>query len=109
MIRLTSKVSIYVPSTTDVSVTIDTSSWVAKVASTLSSYFGGATSTEASGFWVSDKDGLVREKVTIVYAYCTSSDLELRQADVLALAEEMKAELKQEAVSVEINNELYLI
>ena len=109
MLHLSSKVSIYVPSTTAVSVSIDTSDWVAKVAGTLSAYFGGATATEASGFWVSEASELIKEKVTIVYAYCTSEDLSLKREAVLALAEEMKQALKQEAVSVEINNELYLL
>lgn len=109
MLQLSSKVSIYVPSTTSVSVSIDTSDWVAKVAATLSTYFGGATATEASGFWVSDASELIKEKVTIVYAYCTSEDLSLKREAVFALAQEMKEALAQEAVSVEVNNELYLI
>ena len=58
---------------------------------------------------VSERDGLVLEDTTIVYAYCTAEDLEKHAADVEAFALAMKRDMHQEAVSVEVNRELYII
>ena len=109
MIKLGCKVSVYVPSTTDINIKTDNSEQVAKTAEMLSSKFGGATATKALGLWMSDSQGLVREEVTIVYAYCTSEQLELHADDVVTYCENLRDEMKQEAVSLEINGELYFI
>lgn len=58
---------------------------------------------------MSDNAGLVREAVTIVYAACTAAQLRERLPDVLTLAQQIKAEMQQEAVSAEINGTLYII
>lgn len=71
--------------------------------------FGGATAQESNGFWMSNTAGLVRETVTIVYANCTADQLRERLPDVLTLAQQIKREMAQEAVSAEINGTLYII
>lgn len=109
MTQLSSKVTIYVPSTVNVKEKANTRIWHDRIAKYLSANFGGATSTKASGYWVSDSGELVKENVTLVYAYCTSKDLSLKKNDIFALAQEMKEALSQEAVSVELDNTLYLV
>lgn len=58
---------------------------------------------------MSDTAGLVRETVIIVYANCTAEQLRYRLPDVLTLAQQIKQDMAQEAVSVEINGTLYII
>ena len=72
-------------------------------------WFGGATAQQSTGYWLSESAGLVREAVTIVYAACTAEQLREHLPDVLQLAQQIKAEMQQEAVSAEINGTLYII
>lgn len=106
---LSSKVSIYVPSTTNVSEQTDNTEQVRKVMSKLSEMFGGATASEAVGGWMSQTAGLVLEKVTIVYAFCKETDLQNNIGEVLAICEDLKKEMQQEAISLEINGQLSFI
>lgn len=108
-IKLDQRVAIYVPATDNVNEAVDNSAMVESCAAMLSEFFGGATIQPGRGAWVSDRDGLVLEDTTIVYAYCTAEDLENHAADIEAFALEMKAAMHQEAVSVEVNRELYII
>lgn len=110
MIPLRSKVSIYVPSTNNVNELVDNSAMVDYVHTKLSELFGGATCAPAIGGWVSESGELVKERVTIVYAFCTDEQLE-RNLDehVLPLCEKIKKDMSQEAVSLEVNGELYFI
>lgn len=108
-IELACSVKVYVPSTTDVDVVTDTQEWVDHFLKLLSEEFGGATSTPALGAWISDTGALVKEDVTIVFAYCTQDDLQKNIGAVIEGAELMKSDLHQEAIAVEINNKLYLL
>ena len=109
MFKLSSKVTVYVPSTQDINVEVDTTEWVDAVATLLSDCFGGATSTEALGCWVSPQAGLVKEKTTMIFAYCKEEDLNNHIEAVIEICESMKKELKQDAVALEINGEMYFI
>jgi len=74
----------------------------------LSKLFGGATASVAEGAWINDSGTLIREQVTIVYAFTgTLSDVLIDH--VIALCEKIKAEGRQEAVSLEVNGELFFI
>lgn len=64
MIELSSRLTVYVPSTKNINEVIDNTEYVNKTASMLSEYFGGATATEASGYWTSD-DILVEQIVNV--------------------------------------------
>lgn len=108
---LSERVAIYVPGTCGPA-TADAAladSMTARAAARLSELFGGATISVAAGAWMSDTHGLIREAVNIVYSYCTPAQLNDHARDVLALAQEVKREMAQEAVSVEVNSSLYLI
>lgn len=110
MIPLRSKVSIYVPSTNNVNEQVDNSAMVDYVHTRLSSIFGGATCAPAIGGWVSESGELVKERVTIVYAFCTDEQLERHlDTEVLSICEKIKKDMSQEAVSLEVNGELYFI
>lgn len=102
---LDSKVSIYVPSTTDVDKPVDNRKQVMETIKRLSSMFGGATASNAGGGWVSESGETVIEHVTIVYAFCTSEQLSEKFDDVLAICDGIKHGMGQEAVTLEINGQ----
>ena len=109
LIKLGSKVAIYVPSTVETNKQIDSSEYVKKTLEFLSQSFGGATSTAAMGCWMSQQHGLIRESVEVCYSYTDTVNLEKNIDAVLNYCESLKKEMKQEAVSLEVNNELYFI
>ena len=108
-VTLPQRVALYVPGTQGPDTATDNAAQVERVAAEFSRMFGGATAQESTGFWMSEAAGLVREKTTIVYAACTADQLRDRLPDILTLAQQIKAEMAQEAVSAEINGTLYII
>ena len=107
--KLDKNIKIYVPSTTDVDKKIDTSKNVDETLTLLSNKFGGSTSTKGTGTWVTEKSKLVKEEVTICESYCTGSALKHSLTEVIEYCEDLKKELNQEAISLEVNSELYFI
>lgn len=106
---LDSKVSVYVPSTINVSEQVDNSEQVRRVITELSHLFGGATATSAVGGWISESGETIIEHVTIVYSFCTSEQLREHFEDVYAIAERIKHDMSQEAVTLEINGQVKFI
>lgn len=106
---LSSKVSIYVPSTVNVNEATDNTKQVREVMAKMSQMFGGATASEAVGGWMSQSAGLVLERVTIVYAFCKESDLHANIEQIIEICENLKKEMNQEAISLEINGQLSFI
>ena len=100
---------IYVPSTVDVDRPVDSSAAVSGCLSFLSGLFGGATALHASGAWVSDSAGLVLEDVTICYAFTNLRGLLRGRRAVLAYAKDLRDNMSQDAVSVEIDGRLYFV
>ena len=109
LIPLNHKITIYVPSTQGTSTEADNQQYIDTTARLLSAFFGGATSTPAVGYWVSDVEGLVKEHPTLVYAYAEESDFIKHIDAILDYCYKLKQDLQQEAISLEIDNKLYLI
>lgn len=109
MFKLSSKVTVYIPSTTNIDKQIDNSKYVNECASLLSECFGGATSTPALGYWLSPSIGLVKENTTMIFAYAAESDLQKNVDKVVDYCENLKTELSQDAIALEINGEMYFI
>ena len=107
--KLSSKVIVYVPSTINVNEEIDNTEYVNVCASLLSDCFGGATSTQALGYWMSGTAGLVKEQTTMVFAYASEADLQAKIELVIDYCETLKSELSQDAIALEINGEMYFI
>jgi hypothetical protein len=106
---LNSKVAIYVPSTINVSEECDNTQYVKNTIKQLSTWFGGATATPAIGGWVSAAGEVVVENVSIVYSFCTTEDLQKYAADIIALCESIKHDMRQEAVTLEINGQVKFV
>ena len=109
MFKLSSKITVYVPSTSDINTPCETAEYVDACATLLSNCFGGATSTETLGYWTSPTAGLVKERSTMVFAYCSDADLNKHAEKVIDFCEAMKNELKQDAIALEINGDMYFI
>lgn len=65
-LKLSSKITVYVPATNGIDQAADNTEQVKKTAALLSELFGGATSTPALGYWMSPAAGLVAEATTVV-------------------------------------------
>lgn len=103
------RVAIYVPSTVNVNEPTDNKAQVLNTIKRLSELFGGATASEAVGGWVSQAGETVLERVTIVYAFCTSDQLHKHFNDVYGIAVGIRDEMKQEAVTLEVNGQVKFV
>lgn len=108
LIKLSDKIVAYIPATIH-NLPCDNTDYVNKVADFFSLNFGGATSTQAKGFYHSEKVGLIVENTTLVTAYCNSGKLENSLDAFLKLMSSIKGDMEQESVAFEINNEMYFI
>lgn len=108
-VTLPQRVALYVPGTQGPDTATDNAAQVERVAREFCGWFGGATAQQSTGYWLSDAAGLVREAVTIVFAACTAAQLREHLPDVLQLAQQIKQEMQQEALSIQIDEALYII
>lgn len=108
-LKLSSKVTVYVPATQGVNMAADNTRQIEATAALLSECFGGATSTPALGYWMSPAVGLVAEKTTVVFAYASDADLQEHIGRVVDHCDTLKREMQQEAIALEINGEMYFI
>lgn len=107
---LNHSIALYIPSTFNGNEKIDTSIFVHGTRRLFSEFFGGATSYKATGSWVSDTHGLVNETVHIVQSYADNASFNTANLnEVRKFAEYLKAFLRQEAITLEIDNQLYFI
>lgn len=103
------KVAIYVPSTVDVDKEVNNEQQVLQIIKKLSPLFGGATASDAVGGWVANDGQTVIEKIKIVYSYCTSEQLKENIDTILEICENLKKEMLQEAITLEINGQVKFI
>lgn len=109
--KLNHKVTIYIPSTIDGNKPArrEQRKQTKKAMREFSAMFGGATKTAAVGAWISETKGLITERQNLVYSYTDCDTLKSNVDKVKALAERLRQEMKQECVSLEIDNELQFI
>ena len=105
------KIAVFIPSTMNVHETASTeiiNRWVRSAKEQFAELFGGFTSHNAVGGWVSPEHGLVEENVTVVESYTDEYGLN-RLSEVKAFARRMAMALMQEAVAVEVDHSLHLV
>jgi hypothetical protein len=104
------KIGLVIPSTINVSETASpelVGLWVKRAKMQFAELFGGYTSHNAVGGWMSSQ-GLVEEEVTVVASF--TDDLGLNQlTEVKAFARRMAKALSQEAVAIEIDHRLEFV
>lgn len=104
-------VKIYVPSTVNGSIPITDEAheqYVDQALAKFSSLFGGATSIAGKGGWIDENKKLIKEKVTIVYSFAEKLDNQSLN-DVVAYAKQLKLDLTQSSVSLEVDGKMYFI
>lgn len=108
-LSLDHSIGIFVPSTVDVNQSVSNETQVQATLAFLGSLFGGATSSEAEGVWQSEDQNLVVERVTIVKTFVSQKALEKHLDEVVKFATRLKTEMKQEAVAIDVDNQLILV
>lgn len=108
-VALRSTVRIYIPSTKDVDKHCDTSDYTNQALKLLYECFEGATSTKALGAWISQSTKLVKEEVTMCFAYCKEKDLERHIDAIYDFCLKMKKDLQQESIALEVNGVMYFV
>ena len=98
---LKARVTVY--ATVGTSDAADNAREVDSVAAALSAWFGGATIQPGAGCWMSETCGLVKEDTTTIYAACTAEHLAEKIGDVLELCRNLKVEMKQEAIALQLD------
>src|SRR5947209_4430854 len=105
------KISVIIPSTMNVSEVAPkeiVNKWVRCAKTRFAELFGGFTSQNAVGGWLSQEHGLVEESVTVVSSHTNDKGLN-RLGEVKAFAAKMGKALGQEAVAVEVDSSLQFI
>jgi hypothetical protein len=105
----TNSIGIFIPTTMEVDQKMDTTEYMDRTMGFMAERFGGATCKIANGVWHSEKAGLVGEVVYIVHSYITRTDMNLYLDEVVEYIKNLKRELRQEAMALEVNNKLTLI
>lgn len=109
MFKLSHRIALYIPTKNKENEDLNAEligSMEDRVASVFSDVNGGATATDAIGYWKSGNT-LIKEKVRMVFSY--TENLEEAIDKALELAGYIKDIAHQDAVSVEVNRELYII
>jgi CRP-like cAMP-binding protein len=102
-------IGVFIPTTIDVDQAVDTRPFVDRTLNFLAQRFGGATCREAQGVWNSEQAGLVGETVYIVNTHVTKNDMDKYIDEVITYIKDLKVELKQEAMALEVNQRMTLI
>jgi len=82
--------------------------WVKCAKKQFAQLFGGFTSHNAVGGWLSPEHGLIEENVTVVSSFTDDRGLN-RLGEVKAFASKMATALSQEAVAVEVDHSLQFV
>lgn len=106
MFSLSHKVSCYIPATININTEIDNTPYVNHMAEIMSNAFGGATATKASGYWMSDTCGLVKENTTIIFSFAETLD---NLDPVIDYLVQLKTELNQDAMAIEVDGKMWFI
>lgn len=111
IIKLTTEIKFYIPTTEDKSTAINDEriqSRVREVAGQLSEWYGGATSSEGVGYYKADDGQLITERVVVVACMTDKLRYEI-VADLLKYASTRGHEWGQESMLVEISGTGYII
>ncbi len=108
LFKLSSKVEIFVPSTINVDKKVSNTKYVNTALKLLNDCFGGSTATDGLGSWQSG-DKTVKEKVKIVFGYCSELQLTESIEKIIDFCEALKIDMSQENIAMTINGEMYFI
>ena len=105
------KIALIIPSTLNANEAASTeivNKWVKCAKVQFAQLFGGFTSHNAVGGWLSPVHGLIEENVTVVSSFTDDHGLK-RLKEVKVFAAKMGRALGQEAVAMEVDHSLHFI
>jgi hypothetical protein len=112
MFHLPYEIAVYVPSTKDVDKSITASELRARVKEVekyLAETFGGFTSSEKVGGYLSSKSSVITEKVVPVTAFCSLEDFSKNKAKLVNKMSIWAKMWGQEAIGFEFEGDLYYV
>lgn len=111
-LHLPMEISVYVPSTKDANVPVskeELNARVKEVKQYLATLFGGYSSSEIIGGYVSTTGELIQEDVVKVISFATKQAYEENEATLIDKIADWSKEWSQEAIGLEIEGDLYYI
>jgi hypothetical protein len=111
-LHLPMEISVYVPSTKDANVPVskaELNARVKEVKQYLATLFGGYSSSEILGGYVSTTGELIQEDVVKVISFATKQAYEENEATLIDKIADWSKEWSQEAIGLEIEGDLYYI
>ena len=111
-LHLPMEISVYVPSTKDANVPVsktELNARVKEVKQYLATLFGGYSSSEIIGGYVSTTGELIQEDVVKVISFATNQASEENEATLIDKIADWSKEWSQEAIGLEIEGDLYYI
>lgn len=108
-LRYTNQIGVYIPTTADTEQQTLVSTCVEKTVSFMRKIFGSAAQEQVKGLWNSHDAGLVENDIFLVRSYCSQPVLDKHMSEVVDYVENLKQELQQETMALEVNQKLMLI
>lgn len=111
-LHLPMEISVYVPSTKDANIPVskeELNARVKEVKQYLATLFGGYSSSEILGGYVSTTGELIQEDVVKVISFATKQAYEDNEATLIDKIADWSKEWSQEAIGLEIEGDLYYI
>jgi hypothetical protein len=111
-LHLPMEISVYVPSTKDANVPVskaELNARVKEVKQYLATLFGGYSSSEILGGYVSTTGELIQEDIVKVISFATKQAYEENEATLIDKIADWSKEWSQEAIGLEIEGDLYYI
>ena len=106
-LNMKNTVGILVPSTIDVNTTVDNKKYVEDVENTIKDFGKAISKFDSKGSWYSDTEGVVVEENTIVTFESNGNPFDLQLLKYLA--EKLKSDMKQEAITIILNDGIAIV
>ena len=106
-LNMKNTVGILVPSTIDVNTTVDNKKYVEDVENTIKDFGKAISKFDSRGSWYSDTEGVVVEENTIVTFESNGNPFDLQLLKYLA--EKLKSDMKQEAITIILNDGIAIV
>ena len=98
---------ILVPTTINVNTTVDNKKYVKEIEDTLKDFGKLTSKIDSKGSWYSDTEGIVIEENTIIKFFSNGNIFDLQLLKYLG--EKLKKDMKQEAITIILNNGIAII
>ena len=106
-LNMKNTVGILVPSTVEVNTTVDNKKYVENIENTLKDFGKAISKFDSKGSWYSDTEGVVVEENTIVTFESNGNPFDLQLLKYLA--EKLKSDMKQEAITIILNDGIAIV